>query len=85
MNRLPQLTWKECILNAWDALKRIIITLWSTRSIKAVFVEREISKNRLNICLQCPNLGEDGICALCGCIVRLKTQVATEECPSGKW
>ena len=28
---------------------------------------------------------EDGRCSICGCFARLKTKLATEHCPIGKW
>jgi hypothetical protein len=34
----------------------------------------------------CPlNIGRKCRCALCGCVLRAKTAVASEACPAGKW
>ena len=47
-------------------------------------VSREIRKDRLACCELCPSL-KAGVCTECGCVVKLKTKVASEACPLGKW
>jgi hypothetical protein len=51
--------------------------------------EKEIAR-RLRICAECPNFdvtayGGAGECRVCGCNMEIKTVMATEECPEGKW
>lgn len=45
---------------------------------------------RRRACLSCPRLRKVSValparCADCGCAIRLKTQVASEACPRGRW
>lgn len=44
---------------------------------------------RRRACLACPALRKVGLlparCYDCGCVIRLKTQVASERCPRGLW
>ena len=47
-------------------------------------VSREIRNSRLLSCELCSSL-KAGVCTECGCVVKLKTKVASEECPLGKW
>lgn len=51
--------------------------------------EKEIAR-RLRICSDCPNFdvtayGGAGECKVCGCNMEIKTVMATEACPEGKW
>lgn len=47
-------------------------------------VSREVRKNRLASCELCLSY-KAGVCTECGCVVKLKSKVASEECPLGKW
>lgn len=40
---------------------------------------------RMAVCRGCPRLRPGGRCDACGCFVSLKTTLATESCPVGKW
>jgi hypothetical protein len=40
---------------------------------------------RLKICGGCERFRTDGFCAECGCYIRLKATMATENCPLNKW
>lgn len=45
---------------------------------------------RLEICSKCENFNPDsyggaGECKICGCNMEIKTVMATESCPKGKW
>lgn len=42
---------------------------------------------RVAICLACSSLRRGMIftCKLCGCPIRTKTALASNECPAGKW
>ena len=51
--------------------------------------EGEIAR-RLRICAECPEFdvekyGGAGECKVCGCNMEIKTIMATERCPEGKW
>ena len=51
-------------------------------------VSEEIQKTRLELCEKCPYLRKRvgaQVCFLCGCFLRLKTKLKTEECPILKW
>ena len=45
---------------------------------------RALRKKRLEICKGCPD-NQGGKCYYCGCLVRLKTKIAFEECDAGRW
>ena len=41
---------------------------------------------RMKICAGCEHyIKEENRCNLCGCFLNVKTKVATERCPVGKW
>jgi hypothetical protein len=47
-------------------------------------------EQRLGICNACPSFDKDGYggsgqCRVCGCNMEIKTVMATEACPEGKW
>jgi len=47
-------------------------------------------EHRLRICHECPLFDKDGYggsgqCKVCGCNMEIKTAMATEACPEGKW
>lgn len=47
-----------------------------------------LSKDRLNICMHCPDkikIGKDWVCSHCYCICKFKVLVDDEECSIGKW
>lgn len=44
----------------------------------------EIVESRMQTCRSCP-LFENGTCGDCGCVLKVKTTMDTEECPLGKW
>lgn len=44
----------------------------------------EKRESRLGICKTCDYL-LDGMCRACGCYVELRTAMAEQECPYGKW
>ena len=50
------------------------------------FVPEEISNERFNICLNCPKLTKPLLqCSECGCFMKVKTKISSQECPLGKW
>jgi hypothetical protein len=70
--------------------------LFKHRKDEDLFVNDYIYNNRLNECLNCEHIKNDGIlcyikgsrCGLCGCFVEYKTKFMFEECPdiiNKKW
>jgi len=54
--------------------------------INETFVETELSKKRMEICLDCPELFHPTKnCKKCGCFMTLKTRLPDMECPLKKW
>ena len=49
------------------------------------YADAATTAQRLSKCATCPEKTKLGRCRLCGCFVRLKTRLATEACPAGKW
>lgn len=69
---------------------RAVAALW--RAVRAyfrkeeVFVTQEVADNRMQVCLECPERDPDlNQCKRCSCFLALKTEMATEKCPLGKW
>ena len=53
---------------------------------QAVAVSQEEQDRRLAICGGCEQFDpQQGRCRKCGCVGRWKSQLATEQCPLGKW
>jgi hypothetical protein len=49
-------------------------------------VEDVFKKERLDICLSCPELIQlTKQCKKCGCFMELKTALSNATCPLGKW
>jgi hypothetical protein len=47
---------------------------------------KELKEERRDVCNKCELFKKDvGICGECYCIVKLKTALAGEKCPIGKW
>lgn len=49
-----------------------------------VKVPEEVWVHRQVLCIQCPQF-DGSQCRVCTCFIALKTEVATESCPLGKW
>lgn len=64
-------------MSAIDALKAIRIDL-------SFVATSDVSKDRLAICYACLQYSH-GACLECGCIMLVKTKLAAEKCPLGKW
>jgi len=48
--------------------------------------ESEMSRRRLDLCLQCIDLDRtQERCKICTCFVRKKVKLTDEHCPIGKW
>lgn len=46
-----------------------------------------LAKERMNICLDCPNINKEfyDSCSLCGCALTAKTKATEANCPQNKW
>lgn len=49
-----------------------------------ITVPRSIWFQRQIACIQCPQ-NDGSQCRVCTCFIAIKTEVATESCPLGKW
>ena len=50
------------------------------------FVNKEVYKERLNICRSCDDYFKPtGNCKLCGCFMRIKASIGIMECPKEYW
>ena len=45
----------------------------------------KLSKERMDICKQCPQLSDLKICKKCKCVMPLKVKLVQAKCPLGKW
>lgn len=43
------------------------------------------AKKRASICVTCPKLKLNNVCASCGCYIPAKTRSVNSRCPLGKW
>lgn len=69
--------------NAVKALKRVVV---AAAAGSKVFVGEKIAAQRLDACHRCPAFQpKTGQCAECGCFVRVKAKLSTEQCPLHKW
>jgi hypothetical protein len=55
-----------------------------------ILSSKELQQQRLNICLQCPDLGfvimqKITRCDICKCPIKSKIAVQNSSCPKGKW
>jgi len=48
-------------------------------------VETDVSKERMAICRNCPELLPTGNCKICKCFMSIKTKLPNASCPLGKW
>lgn len=54
--------------------------------INASFASDELRSIRIEICNSCPELfALTNQCKKCGCFVKHKTKLVSQECPLGKW
>jgi uncharacterized Fe-S cluster-containing MiaB family protein len=72
---------RHTIPNALKAAARAVKTLFSKDPVLATPGIQMIREMRCQGC----NHELDGQCTLCTCVVSLKTMLATESCPIGRW
>ena len=59
---------------------------WDLFNAKKPKLSEEFKKERMDICLSCPELIKlTQTCKKCGCFMKVKTQLADAKCPIGKW
>lgn len=59
---------------------------WDLLNAKKPKLSEESQKERMDICLSCPELIKlTDQCKKCGCFMQLKTKLAEATCPIGKW
>lgn len=59
---------------------------WDLFNAKKPKLSKEFQKERMDICLGCPELIKlTQTCKKCGCFMKAKTQLAEARCPIGKW
>jgi hypothetical protein len=57
-----------------------------TEASKEILATEEVSKERMVICIACPELIHlTKSCKQCGCFMTAKTKLKTAECPLKKW
>jgi hypothetical protein len=70
-------------LNLMSAIKRSLVRFFKGKELT---VSKEMQENRLMICKGCEFLSVDGTrCYECGCFIKAKTKLISEECPIEKW
>jgi hypothetical protein len=45
----------------------------------------EIAKERIGICVECPEFKSSKTCGICGCFMPAKVRSMKSSCPDGKW
>lgn len=45
----------------------------------------KLAKKRVAICVSCPKLKSNNVCASCGCYIPAKTRSPRSRCPLRKW
>lgn len=61
--------------------RTFVVLLWGNDVVASEWTQT----NRRMICRTCPLLLESGQCQKCSCFVAMKTILAEEQCPLGKW
>jgi len=73
----------EMAKNATKSITKAVKSFVSGGEVSASDKERE---KRMKACLSCAwYISDNKRCAKCGCVVPLKTYLAEEKCPVGKW
>lgn len=50
-----------------------------------IFADKELQKDRINICKACDRLTSVKICKECGCAMPFKVTLLIATCPLNKW
>lgn len=79
-NDLPP--FLEQITNLATAGRDIVLGFLKSGKIKA---SSQMHKDRMEVCLACDKLTDDFRCSQCGCFIKAKSQLLTQDCPLRKW
>ena len=60
------------------------VSIYLQLVLDIVFYDKELQKQRLNICNSCPHYKKPK-CILCGCFMPIKTRIREISCPVNKW
>lgn len=77
-------SWKVKALSPFLFLKAISRAIYYKIIRKPVIVDDLKEEYRMSICSRCEN-NDHYVCLVCGCELHLKTMIASEVCPIGKW
>lgn len=70
----------------WKAAKAAGRAAKAVIKSKPLLVSQALVDARMAACRACPKyLPSSNQCAVCTCVLSLKTQLSTESCPEGKW
>jgi hypothetical protein len=75
-------TLKTSLFNLTETL---INTVRVYKQQGAVIAETTKQATRIDLCVSCPNLTDNGVCKMCGCIMNLKVRLEAAKCPANKW
>ncbi len=79
-NKFP--TKLEQITNLAVAGKDVVLGFLKSGKIKA---SSQMEKERIEICLTCDRLTDEFKCSECGCFMKVKAKLLTQNCPLRKW
>jgi len=51
----------------------------------AILTTESKQQTRIETCLNCDKLSDNGICGLCGCFMNVKVRLEAAKCPASKW
>jgi hypothetical protein len=71
--------------SAFNLTETLINTIRVYRTQGAILATESKQSSRIEICLKCPNLGENSRCNLCGCFMNLKVRLEASKCPANHW
>lgn len=71
-----------------DQIKNVSLSLFNvmTQALKtgSVVAHEQVVEKRIELCNGCEFL-DNNRCSACGCYIALKSGLAAEKCPKGKW
>lgn len=70
---------------ARNLFRQLLHTAKRTMEGVPLGVPQEVFVARFDECLACPKLRDDGRCTQCGCMMKMKANLASASCPLGKW
>lgn len=75
-------------LSPWQEWKKNLgeTRPWDLLNPNTEWASEDLSQQRFSICKSCPELIKTTKqCKKCGCLMHLKTKLASASCPLGKW